>query len=266
MDKEQLKKLARNPNHIIGIYNYCDRWCERCTFTSRCLNYAMEQEDPLKDDPEANDLSNKKFWNRISDSFKLTREMLKEDAERFGIDIDNLPDDPELNKKLDERHENARSHPVTKLADNYLIRVHEWMKTSKPLFEKKTDELRQKLLLQLKGDHPANDADIISDAVEIIQWYFMQIEVKIARAFSSRYMDEVEGWDDGDAPKDSDGSAKVSLIGIDRSLASWGILLQHFPEEENTILDMLAHLEKLRKSVEKEFPDARSFKRPGFDD
>ena len=226
----------------------------------------MEQEDPLKDDPEANDLSNKKFWNRISDSFKLTREMLKEDAERFGIDIDNLPDDPELNKKLDERHENARSHPVTKLADNYLIRVHEWMKTSKPLFEKKTDELRQKLLLQLKGDHPANDADIISDAVEIIQWYFMQIEVKIARAFSSRYMDEVEGWDDGDAPKDSDGSAKVSLIGIDRSLASWGILLQHFPEEENTILDMLAHLEKLRKSVEKEFPDARSFKRPGFDD
>jgi hypothetical protein len=76
----------------------------------------------------------------------------------------------------------------------------------------------------------------------------------------------VEGWDDGDALKDSDGSAKVSLIGIDRSLASWGILLQHFPEEENTILDMLAHLEKLRKSVEKEFPDARSFKRPGFDD
>jgi hypothetical protein len=29
---------------------------------------------------------------------------------------------------------------------------------------------------------------------------------------------------------------------------------------------MLAQLEKLRKIVEKEFPDAKSFRRPGFDD
>ncbi len=29
---------------VEGIYNYCDRWCERCTYTSRCLNYAIDQE------------------------------------------------------------------------------------------------------------------------------------------------------------------------------------------------------------------------------
>ncbi len=33
MDKEQLKKLAKDPKFISGIYNYCDRWCERCAFT-----------------------------------------------------------------------------------------------------------------------------------------------------------------------------------------------------------------------------------------
>ena len=26
---------------IPGIYNYCDSWCERCLYTSRCMNFAM---------------------------------------------------------------------------------------------------------------------------------------------------------------------------------------------------------------------------------
>ena len=25
---------------IVGIFNYCDRWCERCAFTSRCRVFA----------------------------------------------------------------------------------------------------------------------------------------------------------------------------------------------------------------------------------
>lgn len=44
MDKEQMKKLAENPKFISGIYNYCDRWCERCPFTSRCMNFALDEE------------------------------------------------------------------------------------------------------------------------------------------------------------------------------------------------------------------------------
>jgi len=59
MDKERLKKLADNPNNIQGIYNYCDRWCERCTFTSRCLNYDISEEQ--YDSPESKDVSNKVF-------------------------------------------------------------------------------------------------------------------------------------------------------------------------------------------------------------
>ena len=60
MNKEELKKLAADPNHIPGIYNYCDRWCERCSFTSRCLNYKMSEEK--FSDPESQDASNKAFW------------------------------------------------------------------------------------------------------------------------------------------------------------------------------------------------------------
>src|SRR4029450_3375593 len=28
-----------HPKFIAGIYNYCDRWCERCRFQSRCRLY-----------------------------------------------------------------------------------------------------------------------------------------------------------------------------------------------------------------------------------
>ncbi len=67
-------------------------------------------------------------------------------------------------------------------------------------------------------------------------------------------------------PKDSDGSAKVALIAMDRSIAAWGELHRHFPDAEDDILDLLAHLDRLRRHAEQEFPAARAFVRPGFDD
>ncbi len=36
---------------IIGIYNYCDRWCETCAFTSRCRVFADGAEMEAERDP-----------------------------------------------------------------------------------------------------------------------------------------------------------------------------------------------------------------------
>jgi hypothetical protein len=67
-------------------------------------------------------------------------------------------------------------------------------------------------------------------------------------------------------PRDSDGSEKVALIAMDRSLAAWGELYHHFPESQDEILDLLVHLDRLRRRTEQEFPAAREFVRPGFDE
>jgi hypothetical protein len=56
--------MSRN---IVGIYNYCDRWCERCTFTSRCAVYVDESNLPS----EEMDMQNKAFWDRIGKNFNL---------------------------------------------------------------------------------------------------------------------------------------------------------------------------------------------------
>ena len=36
---------------IVGIFNYCDRWCETCAFTSRCHVFADAAETRASLDP-----------------------------------------------------------------------------------------------------------------------------------------------------------------------------------------------------------------------
>ena len=49
-------------------------------------------------------------------------------------------------------------------------------------------------------------------------------------------------------------------------MGAWGILYKQIPELEDITLEILVLLETIRKDVQKEFPNARSFLRPGFDD
>jgi hypothetical protein len=66
--------------------------------------------------------------------------------------------------------------------------------------------------------------------------------------------------------KDSDGSTKIALIGMDRSISAWGKMLKCFPDQKESIIEIISHLDCLRRRTEKKFPDARAFVRPGFDE
>jgi hypothetical protein len=50
--KDRMLELARKDDYIDSIFNYCDRWCERCAFTSRCRSFAMSENEPSTDGPE----------------------------------------------------------------------------------------------------------------------------------------------------------------------------------------------------------------------
>ena len=43
--------LEAEERFIPGIFNYCDRWCERCPQTARCRLFAMDQEN-VREHPE----------------------------------------------------------------------------------------------------------------------------------------------------------------------------------------------------------------------
>src|SRR5574342_347352 len=88
MNTKALRQLARDPRFIPGVYNYCDRWCERCPLSNRCLTYAMELEED-GGDPAARDASNELFWQKLHQTFRDTITMIREDAKKRGIDLED---------------------------------------------------------------------------------------------------------------------------------------------------------------------------------
>ncbi len=260
MTKEEFLEMGGNPNHIPGIYNYCDRWCERCAFTRRCINFAMGEE--LFPDQESRDINNKKFWDGLQQSFRLTIELLHDFAKEQGIDL-NAIDHGEEEKRDKARTRKAKSNPVAKAANTYSKMVTEWFERHEGLFEEKQNVLMKQFELGI--ENPEAAAAGIIDAVEVIRWHQDQIWVKLMRALDGDELEKDMDDELKELPKDSDGSAKVALIGIDRSIGAWGEMQKHFADESDSIMNILVHLSKLRSSVERRFPNARRFVRPGFD-
>ncbi len=261
MRKEDLKRMARNPKNIEGIYNYCDRWCERCTFTSRCLNFAMGQEEDRRN-PKSRDINNREFWDRMFETFQATLEMIAESAAKHGISLDDI--DPRDMAAVDAAHDEAEKHPLSRSAGKYDRAVDRWFKKHQKALEAKQADLERLERMDLPGHDPVGASRDIADAMDVVAWYQHLIRAKIFRALAGRDRND-ELAEEFDFPKDSDGSAKVALISIDRSLAAWARLLEHFPDQEESVLANLVQLERLRRAVEDEFPAARKFQRPGFD-
>ena len=254
MRRSTLTEMARNPEFISGIYNYCDRWCERCPLTSRCLVYAQEKED--NDPPETRDINNEAFWKKLGAIFQETRELVEEWAREAGVDLSNV-DEAEIGLQ-EKRRERVERNRLAVAGKEYASSVTEWFQEFEQTISASDQELNE------------SDAELshqLQDAFEVIQWYQYQIAVKTMRALSSRSEEadwaELEGeplW------KDSDGSAKVALIGMDRSISAWRLVQLCLPERQDQVVPLILQLEKLRHFTEKKFPNARDFIRPGFDE
>jgi len=244
MRRRTLTELANNPDLISGIYNYCDRWCERCPLTSRCLVYATEQEDD--NSLQSNDVRNEAFWRKLNAIFQETREIIVEWANVAGVDLNGSADEDE--SRQHRKRQLVDNHPLTKAGKKYANAASDWFR-----------ELDQSIEV---GDN----VERLEDAREVVQWYQYQIAVKTIRALSGR-KEELEGDPEiAEFPKDSDGSAKVAMIGIDRSIAAWRLMQLSLPERAASIVPLILQLDRLRVRLEKAFPEAREFVRPGFDE
>jgi hypothetical protein len=246
MKRDRLKKLARDKRFIPGIYNYCDRWCERCPQTAHCLNFTISEED--SSDPESRDIRNEAFWKKLSGIFEETLELLKESAKEWGVDLDTLDSADDM-EKMKAREEAAENHLLCRAARKYAEMVKEWVDEKETLF--------------FETAAAARDGVDLDEAVEVIQWYQYFIAAKIMRAVRGR-VDEEEERDD-EFPSDSDGSAKIALIAMDRSIAAWAMIRHYDTRGAEKVIDLITFLDGVRQAVEKTFPKARSFVRPGFE-
>ena len=238
----------RKPNYIPGIYNYCDAWCERCPFTERCRNYAMQQ--AMHRQLARQDRENAKFWAAME---KTLGDALNDIAQQVESLEPPQPEQP-LHRQLREEDRPLRKHPLALDSLQYIRSVENWFRAHPR---------------EVPSDSP------LADPTAVIGWYVHFIHVKLCRALSGlpefdEFADEEEGeqWkgEDDDYPKDSDGSAKIAIIAIERSISAWSHLRDHFPADSTRIKKTMTHLARLRALADQTFPNARSFHRPGFDD
>ena len=246
----KIKEVTSGEDIIASIHNYCDRWCERCTHTKHCSVYQMERID-LKEGEnveEVSDIENKKFWGNLSLNMAATMEMLRQNMDKMGVDIDTLPEVEE------EAHIETEVENLTK---DYSYSLMKWLDKNHEYFKK---------VMLLEGVENEAMVFAVDDAIEIITWYSMFIHVKTHRSMHV----ENDPFDDDEEFEyrfhDNLGSAKITLISIDRSMESFSFLLKYMAEKESEILHYLAQLTKSKRLILERWPTALDFKRPGFDD
>ncbi len=237
-----------NPDIISGIHNYCDKWCQRCEMTRHCAVYAMEEADG---DDGGRDGDNEAFWSKIAEALTSALTMLRDMADQAGIDMEDVDWEAEQERQEASRRE-VRAHPLVRSAQDYMSGVRKWF-----------DVLETRAVTQHLEINPSLDEQLLNDLGDVIIWYHTVIHTKLNRAV----WNVVEGCEEyyPEDESDADGSAKVALISIDRSMAAWWQMLGLFPDCSSQIKKFLIHLDRLRRETEQTFPRARSFQRPGFD-
>jgi hypothetical protein len=101
------------------------------------------------------------------------------------------------------------------------------------------------------------------DPRAVIGWFHLMIHVKAMRALQGLAEDNPS---EREWPADHDGSAKVALIGIDRSQEAWLDLVDVGLASPSDAAEFIEDLVWLSTALERTFPNARAFVRPAFDE
>lgn len=215
--------------------------------------------------PEGRDPDNEAFWDYMHGIYSVTLEMVQDYARENDIDLSSpTPEELEQQEQLDKQ---KKEHPLSKEGMDYMDKVHRWFGANENFFEQVTEQFNSRDQMRLPGDNFQFQWYELYNAFEVVQWYYTLLSVKLRRAVHGLMNPlDLPEEDLKDIPSDADGSAKIALIGIDRSIAAWAVILKSMPEQEKTILDFLVQLERLRRETERTFPQARAFVRPGFDE
>ncbi|NNJ27441.1 hypothetical protein [Alienimonas chondri] len=253
--------------YIEGVSDYCDRWCERCPLAGRCRLRAFELELGDLADPADTDADRRaRFWRALKTVYGVDArgELHESDAatvdelwEGEGPAATSIyeaaeADDWDGAAEWDEGEEPA--DPLSFAARDLAVDLLKWLREH--------GEAAQ-IACDAAAVHPSGVAP--SDALDVIRWYGVQLGPKLHRAARA---------DARGRARDRAGSAKVALIAAERAFGGWTVLRDvlpaAFPARREAfaaeIADFQRRLASLRAAIDRTFPAARTFIRPGFDD
>jgi hypothetical protein len=228
-------ELAADPSLVSGIYNYCDQWCRYCPHTERCLAFKClrDQEQRRPGDIFEN------LAACVNEMISFSRDVVQ--AEGGNTPLADLAVLPTIGTTVDLPH---IDDSLERRGREYALETARFLASVGPALASPKTGL---------GGTPT--------PIEVVIWYHALIAVKIYRALASAAMSR---HGKPGLVEDAQGSAKVALIGIDRSRKALRQLLSKLHDAR--IQRLIGRLDRLGAEVERRFPDARVFVRPGLDE
>ncbi len=250
MDKEKLKELADSEKYISGIYNYCDRWCEKCSFVDKCLSYEMSKNSI----DNKTIVTDKKFWVDLENSFRIVKDMLDDYMKEHNISYPSTEEKDYIESEMKMIEKLVKADPILMDAQIYNRTATQILNDNDQFDSKQSTS----------NDDNSNSIIIAQkEAIEVINYYKSLIFVKISRALHSHYSKDEHNFDGYEEDKLI--SARIAVIAVERSMTAWHFIFENFKTSSDAIIDILLLLNNIKTKLEKLIPQVIAYKRPYFD-
>ena len=215
---------------IVGIFNYCDRWCERCPLTNRCRVFATAAE---MDFEEGNG--------------PLTEPRIVRERRRMMAHVAEMhAEDAALGAAIPEPGE-----PIGRLPPDLEPSIG-----PDPEVVANSAALRKKMrAIELSANAR------VRLAAATIAYFSLFVPMKMMRAFA-----QVARGGPGDQQSDANGSGKAALLALERMESAWQTLVDTHHVTVRDAAPFLAEIARMRRNLNRALPNARGFVRPGFDE
>src|SRR5687768_8978200 len=132
---------------IEGIYKYCDRWCERCAFTSRCTIFEEGKTHPNQ--------KTHAFKDRLAENIMKANTILLKAAQDAGLNMEAARARIEEHVRQNENLEiKIKQHPLVVLSAQYSLIGRDWLKTQPGMLDH-LEDLKAQLTIGVETNEGA---------------------------------------------------------------------------------------------------------------
>ncbi|MGB0428839.1 MAG: hypothetical protein ACPGLV_00085 [Bacteroidia bacterium] len=250
-------------NKIPGIYNICDRWCERCIYQSKCVLFEREEEAEHQDDEQGIENFSDSAMQQLGDAFSDLNDLLN-DFCASEENINNLSPNLKDNKPevTDDKYEDLRveSKKLTSAAFTLIDEIIDRIDADEMDFVRGALVKNQKQAEKLALD--------VTAAIDVLKWHSTFIHSKVLRIImelSDAEFDNVTLTFDGKTYLATKLTARLlytALLELQEAL-----LTIYNGTTLGTVLipEMVQGVEKIIEMVKDFNPGIEDFKRPYFD-
>lgn len=212
-----------------GIFNYCDRWCEKCNKTDRCRLFYMEEKNKKRVkkmgiDPDSAEGELARIKISLSDASKKIKRL----AEERGVNLSVVAAEKETIQKNRDKTDPSNLKPY-----------------------KEAFALSEKIHKNAREFVVPNESEYL-EATDSLAWHQNLIFVKVARALRSKLESEQKTDMIEIDLDDSRKSAWVACRSAKICINSLETLKDYQDEQQDIVDELISDCEKLIICIEDE--------------